>query len=57
MTDVNGEVRAFNEVWNAWLVTGREPVRCCVQAVLQGGAKVEVALTAAIPGSAAGKSS
>ena len=32
-----------------WLVTGREPARACVQATLQGGAQLEIAVIAAMP--------
>jgi enamine deaminase RidA (YjgF/YER057c/UK114 family) len=48
LTDVNRDVAAFNEVWNAWVVPGRQPARAAVQADLQVGAMVEVAITAAV---------
>ncbi|RTE93646.1 RidA family protein [Bradyrhizobium sp. LVM 105] len=48
LTDVNGDVAGFNEVWNAWVVPGRQPARAAVQAALQVGAKVEVAVIAAV---------
>src|SRR5690606_29433980 len=44
MQDVNRDVAAFNEVWNQWLVPGRLPVRSCVQAVVQYGMLLEVAV-------------
>jgi enamine deaminase RidA (YjgF/YER057c/UK114 family) len=47
LTDLN-EVGAVNKVWNAWVVAGRVPARACVQAGLQHGAKIEIALIAAI---------
>lgn len=46
LTEVDKDVAAFNEVWSAWLVPGREPSRTCVQAHLQLGAKVEVTVVA-----------
>jgi enamine deaminase RidA (YjgF/YER057c/UK114 family) len=49
LADVNGDVRAFNEVWNAWLVPGREPARATVEAGLQVGAGLEIAVIAAAP--------
>jgi enamine deaminase RidA (YjgF/YER057c/UK114 family) len=49
LTEVNRDVAAFNEVWNAWVVPGRLPARACVQAALQVGALVEVAIIAAVP--------
>ncbi|NYT82586.1 RidA family protein [Alcaligenaceae bacterium] len=48
MHDVNRDVAAFNTVWNQWVVPGRVPARSCVQAVLQQGALLEIALLAAI---------
>ncbi|RTZ47831.1 RidA family protein [Candidimonas sp. SYP-B2681] len=48
MLDVNRDVGAFNTVWNQWVVPGRVPARSCVQAVLQQGALLEVAIVAAI---------
>ena len=49
LADVNGDVAAFNEVWNAWVVPGRLPARACVEATLQAGARVEIAVIAAVP--------
>ncbi|AWN38366.1 Rid family hydrolase [Methylobacterium radiodurans] len=49
LADVDGDVAAFNQVWNAWVVPGRLPARVCVQAALQGNAKVEIAIVAAVP--------
>ncbi|MFV0514669.1 MAG: RidA family protein [Jhaorihella sp.] len=49
MQDVNRDIGRFNEAWNAWLAPGRQPARACVQAVLQGGAILEVAVVAAMP--------
>ncbi len=48
LVDVNGDVADFNAVWNAWVVPGRLPARACVQAELQVGARVEVAVIAAV---------
>ncbi|MEY9178880.1 enamine deaminase RidA (YjgF/YER057c/UK114 family) [Bradyrhizobium sp. USDA 326] len=48
LTDVNHDVAAFNEIWNTWVVSGREPARACIQAALQSGALVEVAVIAAV---------
>lgn len=49
MQDVNRDVGEFNKAWNAWLAPGRQPARACVQAGLQGGAMLEVAVVAAMP--------
>ncbi|MCJ2127184.1 RidA family protein [Methylobacterium sp. J-077] len=49
LEDVNGDAAAFNQVWNAWVAPGRLPARACVQAALQVGARVEVAIIAAVP--------
>lgn len=49
MQDVNRNVGEFNEAWNAWLAPGRQPARACVQAVLQGGAMLEISVVAALP--------
>lgn len=49
LTDVEADVATVNAVWNAWLVPGRAPARACVQAGLQHGAKIEIALVAAVP--------
>jgi enamine deaminase RidA (YjgF/YER057c/UK114 family) len=49
LVDVNRDVQALNEVWNAWLVPGREPARATVGAELQLGAGLEIAVIAAIP--------
>lgn len=48
MRDVNRDVAAFNAVWNEWVVPGRVPSRNCVQAVLQQGALLEIAVIAAV---------
>lgn len=48
LSDVDGDVAAFNEIWSGWLVPGREPARTCVQAHLQFGARVEVTVVAFI---------
>ena len=49
LTDLEGDVAAMNRVWNAWVVPGRLPARACVQSGLQHGAKIEIALVAAVP--------
>lgn len=49
LTDVDGDVATVNRAWNAWVVPGRLPARACVQAGLQRGAKIEIALVAAVP--------
>ncbi|TBW41290.1 hypothetical protein EYW49_00770 [Siculibacillus lacustris] len=46
LTDL-ADVAVFNTVWNAWIVPGDEPARACVQAGLQGGGRLEIAVTAA----------
>jgi enamine deaminase RidA (YjgF/YER057c/UK114 family) len=48
MADVNRDVGAFNAVWNEWVAPGRLPARACVQATLQQGALLEIALIAAV---------
>jgi enamine deaminase RidA (YjgF/YER057c/UK114 family) len=48
MADVNRDVGAFNTVWNEWVVPGRLPARACVQATVQKGALLEIALIAAV---------
>jgi enamine deaminase RidA (YjgF/YER057c/UK114 family) len=48
MRDVNRDVSAFNEVWNQWVVPGRLPVRSCVQATVQYGVLLEIAVIAAV---------
>ncbi|MEE3094969.1 MAG: RidA family protein [Pseudomonadota bacterium] len=49
MTDVNSDVAEFNAAWSAWLTPGRLPNRTSVEAGLQGGAYLEVTVTAAMP--------
>ncbi len=48
MLDVNRDVAAFNTVWNEWVVPGRAPARSCIQAVIQRGVLLEIAVIAAI---------
>jgi enamine deaminase RidA (YjgF/YER057c/UK114 family) len=48
LADLN-DVEAVNKVWNLWVTPGRIPARACVQAGLQHGAKIEIALIAAVP--------
>jgi len=50
MADVDRDVAALNGAWTAWLTPGRLPVRTCVGAALQGGALLEITVTAAVPG-------
>lgn len=50
LSDVDNDVAEFNQIWNAWIVRGREPARTCVQSHLQNGARVEIAVTAALTG-------
>ncbi len=42
---------AMNEVWNAWVVPGMPPARCCGEAKLARAAlKVEIMIVAAVAG-------
>ncbi len=50
MADVDRDVAALNSAWIAWLTPGRLPVRTCIGAALQGGALLEITVTAAMPG-------
>jgi enamine deaminase RidA (YjgF/YER057c/UK114 family) len=43
------DLDTFNEVWDAWVPAGTEPVRACVQARLgKVGYRVELQVTAAV---------
>src|SRR5262245_37106083 len=42
---------ALNTQWDAWIPVGHVPVRACVGAVLGPGCRVEMVVTAAVPGS------
>lgn len=49
VTDMT-EVGEMNAVWDAWVTSGRPPVRACVEAVLVNPEwKVEIMATAALP--------
>ncbi|MDX8470171.1 RidA family protein [Mesorhizobium sp. VK23B] len=48
MHDVVRDVAELNAVWNEWLTPGRRPARSCVQATLQGGSAVEIAVITAV---------
>lgn len=48
MHDVNRDVAALNSVWSAWLASGRQPARACVQSTLQVGAMLEISVIAAM---------
>lgn len=48
LEDVNRDIAAFNAVWNEWVVPGSLPSRSCVQATLQKGSLLEVAVIAAV---------
>lgn len=50
MADVNRDVAGLNSAWVDWLTPGRLPVRTCVGSELQGGALLEITVTAAMPG-------
>lgn len=50
MADVDRDVAALNSAWTDWLTPGRLPVRTCIGAALQGGALLEITVTAAMPG-------
>lgn len=44
------EIAQMNEVWDAWVVPGRPPVRACVQATLGNPDwKLEIMVIAALP--------
>ena len=49
LADPKGDIAAFNEVWNAWVVPGRQPARAAVQSAFQIPGLLEVAVTAAGP--------
>ena len=42
------DVGVLNELWDAWVPSGRAPIRACVQAGLAAGYKVEMIVTAAV---------
>lgn len=48
LADLN-DAPLLNELWDAWVPTGRAPVRACVQAGLWGTLRVEMVVTAAVP--------
>lgn len=50
MADVDRDVAEFNAAWTDWLTPGRLPVRTCIGAPLQQGARFEITVTAAMPG-------
>ena len=46
------DAAALNELWDSWVSEGNAPVRACVQAGLASPYRVEMVITAAIPGDA-----
>jgi enamine deaminase RidA (YjgF/YER057c/UK114 family) len=49
LADVN-DAPVLNERWDAWVPIGHLPIRACVQAGLSGNCRVEMVITAAVPG-------
>ena len=48
VADMN-ELAAVNAAWDAWVVPGERPARCCCEAKLTGpGFKLEIMVTAAL---------
>ncbi len=50
LRDIDNHFAAMNEVWNAWVIDGTQPVRACVEAhMARSGLLVEISIIAAIP--------
>ncbi|MBW6399263.1 RidA family protein [Roseomonas sp. HJA6] len=49
MNNVKHDAAGFNAVWNEWLVSGRKPVRACIESSFQIPGLMEVMVTAAVP--------
>ncbi len=48
LKDISRDFAAMNAVWNAWVVPGAKPVRCCGESRLaRDGLLVEIIVTAA----------
>lgn len=45
-----GDVATLNALWDAWVPPDHPPIRAVVQAGLQGTLRVEMVITAAVPG-------
>jgi enamine deaminase RidA (YjgF/YER057c/UK114 family) len=49
LADLN-DAPVLNELWDAWVPIGHLPIRACVQAGLSAGCRVEMVITATVPG-------
>ena len=50
LKSVGQDLAAFNEIWDAWVIPGRTPTRCCGQVELTDPRlRIEITVTATLP--------